>query len=77
MEKLVASTFPLAFLLVLNSRVALAYYVIRRLNLDLIEWKIPPERQQIFLTNAAEVEEIKRKAEEEASVKTSASKSRG
>jgi hypothetical protein len=48
--------------LVLNFRVALAYYVMRRLNLDLIEWKIPPERQQIFLANAAEVEEIKRKA---------------
>jgi WYL domain len=65
--------------LVLNSRVALAYYVIRRLNLDLTEWKIPPERQQIFLTNAAEVEEIRRKAkaEEEARVRIVASKSRG
>jgi predicted DNA-binding transcriptional regulator YafY len=65
--------------LVLNSRVALAYYVIRRLNLDLTEWNIPPERQQIFLTNAAEVEEIQRKAkaEEEIRVRIAASKSRG
>ncbi|UVO30334.1 WYL domain-containing protein [Bradyrhizobium arachidis] len=64
--------------LVLNSRLALAYYVIRRLNLDLTEWKIPPERQQIFLTNAAEVEEIGRnaRAEEESLVRAWA-KSRG
>jgi hypothetical protein len=34
-----------------SSRVALAYYVIRRLNLDLTEYNIPPE---IVLTNAAE-----------------------
>lgn len=37
--------------LVLNSRVALACYVIRRLNLDLKEGQISPLKQQIFLTN--------------------------
>jgi hypothetical protein len=63
--------------LVLNSRVALAYYVIRRLNLDLKEGQISPMRQQIFLTNMAEVEEIERKAEEETRVRIAAARSRG
>ncbi|MGY3495926.1 WYL domain-containing protein [Bradyrhizobium sp. USDA 4502] len=60
--------------LALTSRVALAFYVRRRLNLDLIRWNVPPERQQIYLTNAAEVDEIQRKAEEEARIRIAASK---
>jgi predicted DNA-binding transcriptional regulator YafY len=64
--------------LILNSRVALAYYVIRRLNLDLKEGQISPLRQQIFLTNMAEVEEIeqKAKAEEESRVRIFSAKLR-
>jgi len=37
-------------------RIALAYYVIKRLNLDLDLEEIPPERKQIFLANKEEVE---------------------
>jgi hypothetical protein len=64
--------------LVLNSRLALAYYVIRCLNLDLTEEQISPVRQQIFLTNAAEVKEIERAAEAEGTrrVRIAAEKSR-
>jgi hypothetical protein len=63
--------------LVLNSRVALAFYVIRRLNLDLKEGQISPMRQQIFLTNMAEVEEIERKAEEATRLRIASARSRG
>jgi hypothetical protein len=43
--------------LVLSIRIALAYYVIKRLNLDLDIDQIPPERQQIYLANRDEVEQ--------------------
>jgi len=43
-------------LLIVPTRVALAYYLIRRLNLDLPDDLISPERKQISLTNPIEVE---------------------
>jgi hypothetical protein len=62
-------------LLILKSRVALAFYLKRRLNLDLDAQQITPERQQIFLTNAAEVEEVERMAKAEARARSSEAKS--
>ena len=49
-------------LLVLETRAALAFYLIKHLNLDLDDDKIPPDRLQIFLTNSAEVGEACRAA---------------
>lgn len=49
-------------LLTIKTRVALAFYLIKRLNLDLDEDHIVPERKQIFLRNLAEVEEVQRVA---------------
>ena len=51
-------------LLVLETRAALAFYLIKRLNLDLDDDKITPDRLQIFLTNSAEVGEACRAAHE-------------
>jgi hypothetical protein len=42
--------------LIIDTRAALAFYLIKRLNLDLDDDKIPPDRLQIFLSNRAEVE---------------------
>lgn len=55
--------------LILETRAALAFYLIKRLNLDLANLdldsnKVPPARLQIFLTNYAEVEEACRAAHE-------------
>jgi predicted DNA-binding transcriptional regulator YafY len=61
--------------LVLQSRLALSYYVIRRLNLDLTQGEISPLRQQIFLANDAEVKEVERAAEAEARVRIASAKS--
>jgi hypothetical protein len=52
-------------LLVVKTRAALSYYLIRRLNLDLSDEVVRPERKQIFLTNLAEVEQIQRAAKDE------------
>jgi predicted DNA-binding transcriptional regulator YafY len=49
---------------VLETRAALAFYLIKHLNLDLEGDNIAPERQQISLTNLAEVEEACRAAKE-------------
>ena len=43
-------------LLSIQTRAALAFYLIKRLNLDLDERQITPERQQLFLTNKSEIE---------------------
>jgi hypothetical protein len=51
-------------LLVLETRAALAFYLIKHLNLDLDGDKISPDRLQIFLTNSADVEEACRVARE-------------
>lgn len=45
--------------LVMQTRVALSYYLIRRLNLDFPTSEIPPERQQLVLTNLDEVEQAR------------------
>lgn len=42
--------------LVIKTRAALAFYLMKRLNLDFDDEKIPPDRLQIFLNNRAEVE---------------------
>lgn len=42
--------------LVIQTRAALSYYLIKRLNLDLPDDVVSPERKQIFLTNLAEVD---------------------
>lgn len=52
--------------LILSSRVALAYYLKRRLNLDLTTEQLPAERLQIFLTNAAEVQAVEARTKDEA-----------
>jgi hypothetical protein len=46
----------------LKTRLALAFYLIARLNLDLTDESIPPERKQICLTNAAELEAARQAA---------------
>ena len=56
--------------LILEFRVALAFYLMKRLNLDLNEKQIEPERQQIYLDNRAEVEEAERLAAEETRMRT-------
>jgi WYL domain len=53
-------------LLVVNVRVALSFYMERRWLLDISDEVISPQRKQITLTNAAEVEEARRAASEEA-----------
>jgi hypothetical protein len=40
----------------LKTRLALAFYLIARLNLDLLDDLIRPERKQICLINAAEID---------------------
>jgi hypothetical protein len=47
----------------MRSRVALAFYLIRRLNLDLDDEQIAPARKQIVLTNLDEVNEVIRSAD--------------
>jgi predicted DNA-binding transcriptional regulator YafY len=47
---------------VIKTRVALAFYLIRRLNLDLSDDLIEPARKQVSLTNLAEVQEAERNA---------------
>ena len=49
----------------IETRVALAYYAIKGLNLDLTDEMIPPERKQIFLTNLTEVENATQTAKQE------------
>ncbi len=56
-------------LLVVKTRAALSFYLIRRLNLDLSDEVVRPERKQIFLTNLAEVEQIQRAAKDETRVR--------
>jgi len=51
-------------LLVLPTRAALAFYLIKRLNLDLEIKYISPERQQLFLINHKEIEEALRTAKD-------------
>lgn len=51
--------------LILRTRAALSFYLIRRLNLDLKDEFVPPERKQISLSNLDEVNEIQRVAKEE------------
>ncbi len=51
--------------LVVTTRAALAFYLIKRLNLDLDSNRIAPERKQIFLSNLAEVEDKLRSANAE------------
>ena len=46
----------------LKTRLALAFYVIARLNLDLTDEQIRPERKQISLTNRASLEEAREAA---------------
>lgn len=45
-------------LLSIKTRVALIYYFVKTLNLDLQHLRIPPERQQIILSNVKEIETI-------------------
>jgi len=52
-------------LLIMKTRVALAFYLVKRLNLDLNDDQIPPERKQIFLTNLLELENAQRAAKAE------------
>jgi WYL domain len=56
--------------LILKSRVALAFYVIKHLNLDLDEEQIAPVRQQIYLENRTEVEDSANSAAEETRMRT-------
>lgn len=51
-------------------RLALAFYLIKRLNLDLADKGIEPERLQIFLTNADEVREAQALAKAEVARRT-------
>lgn len=62
-------------LLSIKTRAALAYYFIRRLNLDLDQNCITPERQQIILRNAAEVDELVKTAKRESQSRISAQRS--
>ncbi len=50
--------------LVLSIRLALAYYFIRRNNLDLREGQILPQRAQLFLENYDQIETVVREAKE-------------
>jgi hypothetical protein len=59
-------------LLIMKTRAALAFYLIKRLNLDLGGKQIPPERKQIFLTNLTEVEEAQRTANAETRARVAA-----
>jgi hypothetical protein len=59
-------------LLILNTRVALSFYMERRWLLDISDEVISPQRKQVSLTNAAEVEEARRSAKEEAEAKIAA-----
>jgi WYL domain len=52
-------------LLIMKTRAALAFYFIKRMNLDLDDVHIPPERKQITLTNLAEVEQAQQAAKAE------------
>lgn len=56
----------------MTTRVALAFYLIKRLNLDLEGEHITPERKQIFLSNYAEVEKVQLAAKDEARARVSA-----
>lgn len=51
--------------LVIRMRLALAFYFIKRNNLDLREGQIAPERVQLFIQNFAEVEAAIAKAKDE------------
>lgn len=59
-------------LLVMRTRAALAFYLIKRLNLDLDGDHIAPERKQIYILNLAEVDEVQRTAREETRKRISA-----
>jgi predicted DNA-binding transcriptional regulator YafY len=59
-------------LLILNTRVALSFYMERRWLLDLSDDVIPALRKQVTLTNAAEVEEARRSAKEAAQARIAA-----
>jgi len=50
---------------IIKTRVALAFYLIKRLNLDLSDDVLSPARKQIFLTNLSEVETAQRTANSE------------
>jgi len=49
-------------LLIVPTRIALAFYMIRRLNLDLSDDSMEPQRKQISLTNLTEVTEAEKSA---------------
>jgi WYL domain len=59
-------------LLVLNTRVALSFYMERRWLLDLSDDVIPALRKQVTLTNAGEVQEARRSAKQAAQARIAA-----
>lgn len=63
-------------LLVVETRAALAFYLIKRLNLDLNGDQISPERQQIFLSNPTEVQEAQQAAKEEMRIRVAGQSNR-
>jgi predicted DNA-binding transcriptional regulator YafY len=60
--------------LVINTRAALSFYLIKRLNLDLTDEIMKPERKQISLENLDEVQRAVREAKEEAKRRVAGSK---
>jgi hypothetical protein len=58
----------------IKTRLALAFYFIKRLNLDIDDKTISPARKQIFLTNLPQIEEANRLAIEETRVRVASRK---
>jgi|SRR5579872_159904 len=58
--------------LIVRTRAALAFYLIKRMNLDLASDAIPAERKQIFLTNLPEIERTIASARQQTLTKVSA-----
>jgi hypothetical protein len=58
-------------ILTVTTRAALAYYLIKRMNLDLTDERILPARKQIVLANLSEVEDALRRAEQATSARVS------
>lgn len=56
-------------ILPIETKVALSYYVIKRLNLDIAVNVLPPERQQVVLTNLDEVQSVQRRAKQETKIR--------
>jgi hypothetical protein len=59
-------------LLILNTRVALSFYMERRCFLDLSDDVIPALRKQVTLTNSAELDEARQSAKEAAQARIAA-----